>query len=82
MQHRLQAIFRRVFNAPDMVIKEELTAWDVPGWDSLANMQLMLDVETEFRIRFSSAEISGLKRVGDLLALIRSKTAGQGTGRS
>ncbi len=70
---RLTAIFRRLFRLPELVLRPDLTARDVPGWDSLNHVTLLIEVEREFGLRFSSREIDGLQRVGDLQALIESK---------
>ena len=38
-----------------------------PGWDSLAQIQIMLEVEKEFEIKFTSDEFESLKTFEDLL---------------
>jgi acyl carrier protein len=55
-------------------ITPELNAAAVSQWDSLANVQLMVQVEQRFGIRFTTAEIAELKNVGELAALIAAKT--------
>lgn len=73
---KLNPIFRDVFDADDLVIKPEMTAKDVDGWDSLSHVRLGLTVERAFGVRFSAADITGLKNVGELVALVRAKTGG------
>ncbi len=70
---RLTQVFRIRFNMPELILKDELTAPDVPGWDSLNHITLILDIESEFGIRFSNQEVSELKNVGDLKRLVASK---------
>ncbi len=60
-------------NQPKLVIQDTLTANDVPGWDSLSHIDLLVGLENHFRVKFTTAEISRLKNVGDLLSLIRQK---------
>jgi acyl carrier protein len=72
---RVTAIFRTLFNDESLVLREDLTARDVPGWDSLNHVNLFMLLEQEFRLRFSNAEISGLKNVGELFALLDRKLA-------
>ncbi len=72
-ERRLTAIFRRLFCLPELVLEDGLTAREVPGWDSLNHVTLLIEVEREFGLRFSSREIEGLERVGDLKALIESR---------
>ena len=72
---RLQVIFRDIFDDETIVVSPELTADDVPEWDSLSHLRLILAVQKEFRSKFSAAEIGELKKVDDLASLIRSKAA-------
>jgi acyl carrier protein len=73
VQARLQQVFRETFDDDELVVHDELTAADVPDWDSLAHVSLIVAVEKEFRVRFTSAEVSALKRVGDLRRLVEAK---------
>jgi acyl carrier protein len=68
-----QQIFREILNQPNLVIQDALTANDVSGWDSISHMDLLVALEDYFRIKFTTAEISRLKNIGDLLSLIRQK---------
>ena len=70
---RLTSIFREVFDDDDLVLKPELTANDVDGWDSLTHIRLILSVQKAFGVKFSSVEMSRLKNVGDLVALTKHK---------
>lgn len=70
---KLTAIFRDVFDDDDLVARPELTADDVPDWDSLSHVRLILTVVREFQASFSAAEIAELKNVGDLAALLTRK---------
>lgn len=74
-EQRLTEIFRGLFGLPSLVLRDELTARDVPGWDSLNHVSLMVEVEGAFGVRFSSDEIAALQCVGDLKALIERKRA-------
>jgi acyl carrier protein len=67
---RLVPIFHELFDDDDIVVQPQLTASDVPGWDSMAHVRLMLLVEREFQVRFPAAEVAGLANVGDLVSLI------------
>jgi|APCry1669189567_1035234.scaffolds.fasta_scaffold00401_14 acyl carrier protein len=69
-------IFRDVFDDEDLVIGAPTSAEDVDGWDSLANIRLMISIEKVLGIQFSAAEISGLNNVGEMARLILKKQAG------
>ncbi|TLX40788.1 acyl carrier protein [Xanthobacter autotrophicus] len=70
---KLTDVFRNVFQDDDIVLFPEMTAADVEGWDSLANIRLILAVETAFSIRLSAAQAASLAKLGDLVSLIASK---------
>jgi acyl carrier protein len=55
------------------VLRPDLSARDVDGWDSLAHIRLLLTVERKFHIKFNAAETGQLKNVGELTNLIQSK---------
>jgi acyl carrier protein len=71
----LTSVFREVFDDDDLVLKPEMTADDVDGWDSLAHIRLILSVQKAFSVKFSPVEMNRLKNVGDLIALTRDKQA-------
>ena len=70
---RLIPIFRDVFDDDSLVLSADLTADDVQGWDSMAHIRLVLQVEREFSIKFSAGEVGKLKNVGELVELIERK---------
>jgi acyl carrier protein len=67
---RVQEVFGRFFDIPGLQVTPDTTAAVVPGWDSLANVELMVEVEQAFGIRFRTGEVASLKNVGELVALI------------
>jgi acyl carrier protein len=73
---RLTPIFREVFDDDALVLKPEMTASDVDGWDSLAHIRLILSVQKAFGVKFSAVEMSRLKNVADLVALTKHKQTG------
>ena len=73
---RLRDVLAGFFNNPGLTVDASTTARDVRGWDSLANVELMVEVEEAFGIRFRTGEVAGLKNVGELVAVIARRTAG------
>ena len=69
----LTPIFQEVFDDDTVVATPVLTAGDVTNWDSLSHVRLMVAIEERFKIRFTSAEISGFKNVGEMAAGIQQK---------
>ncbi|HEX3943195.1 MAG TPA: acyl carrier protein [Rhizomicrobium sp.] len=72
---KVTEIFRDVFDDDSIVLRDNMTARDVPGWDSLANVRLMLSIEQAWGFQFSLTEISELRNVGDLLIAIRNRAS-------
>jgi len=70
---RLLDIFRTIFNAPDLELRDDLTARDVAGWDSFNHVNLIIYIEQEFGISFTDQEVSTLRNVGELRRLIAEK---------
>lgn len=54
-------------------IQDTTTAPEVPGWDSLNHINIILAVEKHFNVKFKSYELLRLKQVGDLQKLLDSK---------
>lgn len=67
---RLNRIFRDVLDDDGLVLRQDTTAKDIEGWDSMANVQLMLGVEREFGVHLSAGQMQALHNVGDLVSVI------------
>ena len=63
---RLGAIMCEVFDLDSVDINDTTTADDIPEWDSLSHIQLVVAVEKAFGIKFSSREIMRWQSVGEL----------------
>lgn len=61
---RLQSIFRDVFDDAALQLAPATGPADVEGWDSVAQVKLLLAIEDEFQIRFDTDEASGMKTAG------------------
>lgn len=70
----LTDIFRKVFDCGDMIITPELTAMDVPGWNSFRQIEIIIEIEERYGIRLESEDVDHLENVGDLADVIASKT--------
>lgn len=66
---RLQTIFDDIFLDPPR-LTPELSAADVPEWDSLTHISLLVAVEKAFEIRFRVGEVEAAKNVGEFADLI------------
>ena len=71
----LGEIFRDVFLRDDLELRPELSAKDVPGWDSFKQIDIILAVEEKYGIKLNTRELDSLHNVGDLVRVIADKTA-------
>ena len=73
--HQLNEVFRSVFDDPELTVSPATTAKDVPGWDSIMHITLVIEVESRFNVKFQMAEIEKLRNVGDLITMLVAKQA-------
>jgi len=78
MQSELTQVFRDVFGDDELVLRPDLSARDVDGWDSLTHIRLLVTIERTFKIKFSVSEVGELKNVGELMSLIEAKLSKAG----
>jgi acyl carrier protein len=71
---RLTELFRELFSNDEIVLRPEMTADDIEGWDSFNHLSIIVAVETRFAIKMKTSEIEKLANVGELVAAIESKT--------
>ena len=67
---RLTQVFRDFFDDDSIVLTDETTAADVEGWDSVEHFNLISEIESTFKMRFSMREVSGMKNVGELAEIV------------
>jgi acyl carrier protein len=73
---QLHGIFADALDGDGISLTNETTAADVDGWDSLTHIQLVVEIEKHFKIRFTSQEIQRWKNVGELVESIHKKLPG------
>jgi len=69
----LTEILRDVFDNESVVATPDLSAKDVPEWDSFNHINIVAAAEMRFGVKFRTSEIEGLRNVGDFAALIERK---------
>lgn len=71
---KLQTIFDTVFLEP-VVLTPDISAKDVPEWDSLTHISLMVAVEKAFSVRFRLGEVEKTRNIGEFADLILKRIA-------
>lgn len=69
----LNKIFCMVFDDDDILLRSDMTANDVDGWDSLSHVNLITTIEAKFNICFTKKELLKHRNIGNLLADIERK---------
>ena len=70
---RLSTLVGDALDLEELELTPNMTAKNVEGWDSLAQIRIMVAIETEFGIRFETHEVAGLPTVGALAELVLRK---------
>lgn len=71
---QLEDVFRNILDTENTVnLTDKTTANDVDGWDSLTHIHLVVAIEKNFKIKFTSKEILSWKNVGEMMDSILKK---------
>ena len=70
---QLEQIFRNVFNDDGLSLGDSTTIRDIPGWDSLAHINLMFAIESAFGMQFSGNELAEIKDIAELKGVIETR---------
>lgn len=70
---QVEGIFKDILDEESLSLSRETTANDVDGWDSLTHIQLIVAIEKNFKVKFTSKEILSWKNVGELIDSLQSK---------
>ena len=74
ISNELKKTILGALNLDDWELDEQTTASQVPGWDSLSHVNVIVAAEKHFQVHFSNLEVLRLKNVGDMQRLVDSKT--------
>lgn len=72
MNDKLLKVFRETFQQADFKDEDfkDLTINSIDEWDSMGNLNLLMNVEAHFSIRLTSEQFSETKSVKDILKIL------------
>lgn len=69
----LNDIFREVFDDETLAVTGEMSAADIPEWDSFNHINIIVASEMRFGVKFRTAELDQLQNVSDFVELLQGK---------
>ena len=73
MHTRIRRVFRDVFDDRQMEISDATSPRDLAAWDSLAQVKLLIGLEEEFAIKFTTHEVTQLTSVASIKEALERK---------
>jgi acyl carrier protein len=70
---KIRDALAEILDDDSLVITDATTAADVPWWDSLTHLKLLVTLESELNIKFAIAELTAANNVGQLVDLAAAK---------
>lgn len=69
----LEKIFSEVFILPESSVVDSLALIDIPAWDSLTHMMLIVRLEEAYQIQFTGDEIADMKSVDNVRTALQAQ---------
>ena len=76
MQDQIRNVLARVFKVAASNLTEASGPHDIPAWDSAGHMRLILELEQEFNVQFTDAEVVELVSVAAIETALTRHRAG------
>jgi len=73
ISEKLKSVILKELKLDEFNIEDETRADQVPGWDSLNHINVIMAIEKDYNLRFKGVEVLRCKNIGDLQKLIDSK---------
>jgi len=67
---KLKKIMNVVFRIPEDRISDEAKMSDIPGWDSLSHMNLIVEIEREYEIQLSGDDIAEMQSIPKIVEIL------------
>jgi acyl carrier protein len=80
LHERLEELLEGILNQ-SVILTDDTIIGSLPGWDSVAQINLVLSMEVEFGVQFSNLDDCDLESIGALKHLLRQRMATPGSAR-
>lgn len=74
LMERVRRVLADIIFNDSLVITEDTTMADIPEWDSMLHVTLLMALEREFNIRLNAKEAGEAIAIRPILALVEAKT--------
>jgi acyl carrier protein len=71
LKSQIQSILSAAFQVPPEMVTPDLEFGDIPEWDSLGHMEMMMQLEEEFGIEISADTIAVLISISKIAEYIQ-----------
>lgn len=75
MDKRLEKIIRDVFPIEAETIDENWTSDDIPDWDSVGHLNLIMEIEKAFDIKIEIEEMFEVEKLADIIPILKKRNA-------
>jgi acyl carrier protein len=75
VDQRLEKVIRKVFPIKAETINENWTSDDIPDWDSVGHLDLIMEIEREFQVKIEVEEMFEVEKLGDITRILEKKNA-------
>jgi len=70
----INSVVREALDNDTIVLSADSTAADTPGWDSIAQVNIVVSLEQKLGRAFTTQQIESFQSVGDLMHAVRAVT--------
>jgi acyl carrier protein len=71
MEEKVIEIIARILGVDVEDVEMDTAIGDLPGWDSLHHLQIIVELQNEFKIKYSQEDLVELEDVSDLIILTK-----------
>lgn len=71
MEQKVIEIIARILGVDVEDVELDTAIGDLPGWDSLHHLQIIVELQKEFEIQYTQEDLLELEDISDLIALTK-----------